>query len=105
MLFLDGMYVERLNGATRFHRINVPSGREMTQLAYTIADRIGRYLERQGLLERDAENRYLVLETADEKPLNLLQGRSITYRIALGPQSGRKVFTLQTLPAKETILA
>lgn len=26
-----------------------------------------------------------------------LLGHSITYRIALGPQVGRKVFTLQTL--------
>ena len=26
-------------------------------------------------------------------------GHSITYRIAVGPQAGRKVFTLQTLPA------
>ena len=28
-----------------------------------------------------------------------LHGHSITYRIAMGPQTGRKVFTLQTLPA------
>jgi hypothetical protein len=28
-----------------------------------------------------------------------LWGHSITYRIAVGPQAGRKVFTLQTLPA------
>ena len=28
-----------------------------------------------------------------------LQGRSITYRIAMGPQAGRKVLTLQTIPA------
>jgi hypothetical protein len=27
--------------------------------------------------------------------------RATTYRIALGPQAGRKVFTLQTLPACE----
>jgi hypothetical protein len=27
-----------------------------------------------------------------------LLGHSITYRIAVGPQAGRKVFTLQTLP-------
>jgi hypothetical protein len=27
-----------------------------------------------------------------------LQGHSITYRMAVGPQQGRKVFTLQTLP-------
>lgn len=30
-----------------------------------------------------------------------LHGRSISYRITIGPQQGRKVFTLQTLPAEE----
>ena len=30
-----------------------------------------------------------------------LLGASITYRIAVGPQRGRKVFTLQTLPGCE----
>jgi hypothetical protein len=28
-----------------------------------------------------------------------LQGASVCYRIAMGPQQGQKVFTLQTLPA------
>ncbi|ECM6147938.1 IS91 family transposase, partial [Escherichia coli] len=28
-------------------------------LTHTIAHRVGRYLERQGLLERDVENSYL----------------------------------------------
>ena len=32
-------------------------------------------------------------------PMDQLLGSSITYRIAVGPQQGRKVFTLQTLPA------
>ena len=31
--------------------------------------------------------------------MDQLLGASITYRIAVGPQQGRKVFTLQTLPA------
>jgi hypothetical protein len=31
--------------------------------------------------------------------MDQLLGHSITYRIAVGPQAGRKVFTLQTLPA------
>lgn len=31
--------------------------------------------------------------------MNELLGHSITYRIAVGPQAGRKVFTLYTLPA------
>jgi hypothetical protein len=33
--------------------------------------------------------------------MDQLLGHSITYRIAVGPQQGRKVFTLQTLPATD----
>src|SRR3989304_3120908 len=33
--------------------------------------------------------------------MDQLLGHSITYRIAVGPQQGRKVFTLQTLPARD----
>ena len=32
-----------------------------------------------------------------------LLGHSITYRIAVGPQQGRKVFALQTLPNCESV--
>ena len=33
--------------------------------------------------------------------LEFLQGQYITYRIAVAPHEGRKVFTLQTVPASE----
>jgi len=35
--------------------------------------------------------------------MDQLRGHSITYRIALGPQQSRKVFTLQTLPVERDI--
>jgi Putative transposase len=70
-----------------------------TRLAQAVALRIGRYLERQGWLMRDAENSYLAGDELGARPMNRLLGSSITYRIAVGPQQGRKVFTLQTLPA------
>ncbi|MGA7799578.1 MAG: IS91 family transposase [Gammaproteobacteria bacterium] len=101
MLFLDGVYVARPDGSTRFRWVKAPTGQELTQLAHTITHRVGRFLERQGLLERDAENSYLAGDTTDDDPLNPLLGSSITYRIAIGPHAGRKVFTLQTLPACE----
>jgi ribosomal protein S27E len=101
MLFLDGVYVDRLDGSARFRWVSSPTTQELTQLSQTIARRVGRYLERQGLLERDAENSYLTTDTVPEDPMNQLLGHSITYRIAVGPQTGRKVFTLQTLPACE----
>jgi len=34
----------------------------------------------------------------EDDALGQLQGHSITYRIAMGPQKGRKVLTLQSLP-------
>ena len=61
--------------------------------------RVGRYLERQGLLERDAENSSLA--GAEIEAMEQLLSSSNTYRIAVGPQQGRKVFTLQTLPAND----
>jgi hypothetical protein len=49
--------------------------------------------------ERDTDHSYLSGEAVDAGPIDQLLRRSITYRIAVGPQAGRKVFTLQTLPA------
>jgi hypothetical protein len=99
MLFLDGVYVDGANGSNlRFRRVKAPTSAELTQLTQTIAHRVGRFLERQGLLERDAENSYLTGDGVEAGPLDQLLGHSITYRIAVGPHAGRKVFTLQTLP-------
>ena len=102
MLFLDGVYIDSRHGANpRFRRVKAPTSDELTQLTHTIALRVGRYLERRGLLERDTGNCYLTPEAiiaSDEDPSNHLLGSSITYRIAVGPQQGRRVFTLQTLP-------
>ncbi len=74
-----------------------PSSDELTQLTHTIAHRVARYLERQGLLVRDEGNSYLTAQGKDadpDSPMNHLLGSSITYRIAVGPQQGRKVFSL-----------
>jgi len=92
MPFLDGVYVDRPDGSARFRRVKGPTGAELTRRAHTIARRVGRFLERQGLLERDAENSYLAGEPVAAGPLDQLLGHSITYRIAVGPQQGRKVF-------------
>jgi ribosomal protein S27E len=115
MLFLDGVYVERRDGSLRFRWVKEPTSAELARLTQTLALRTGRYLERQGLLERDAddcrdaggratqgavaENSYLARDDLEAGPMEQLLGSSITYRIAVGPQQGRKVFTLQTLAA------
>jgi hypothetical protein len=96
---LAGVYVERPDGSLRFHWVTAPSSAELARLTQNLAQRIARYLERQGLLERDAEDSYLAGDGLEAGLLDQLLGLSITYRIAVGPQQGRKVCTLQMLPA------
>jgi hypothetical protein len=83
-----------------------PNGRRCTnsssslqQLVEQIAARIGHALERRGLVERDLENAWLSADT-EAGPLDDLLGHSITYRIAMGPRAGQKLFTLQTVPPR-----
>jgi hypothetical protein len=101
MLYLDGVYVERHDGSLWFRWVTAPSSAELARLTQALALRIGRYLERQGLLERDAQHCYLAGDDLDAGPMAQLLGASITYRIAVGRHQGRKVFTLQTLPGCE----
>ena len=80
--------------------VPAPSTEELKRLVQRIAERIGRSLERSGLITRDIDNAYLAFDPAEESPMHGLLGSSITYRIATGPREGQKVFTLQTLPAE-----
>jgi hypothetical protein len=41
------------------------------------------------------------LEGVEEDAMQQVVGCSVSYRIAIGPQKGRKVFMLQTIPAWE----
>ena len=45
MLFLDGVYVDRLDGSARFRWVRSPTRQELTQLAQTIAHRVSRFLD------------------------------------------------------------
>lgn len=101
MLFIDGVYQEKHNGQLRFHRVSAATNSELNTLVATISQRVAGHLERQGLLVRDDESSYLTLDLQDDDAMRQLQGHSITYRIAVGPQQGRKVFTLQTIPPWE----
>lgn len=98
ILLLDGVYAKDVHGKPRFRRVKAPSGNELYTLVHTLSRRIARCLEKRGLLERDAENTWLILEEIEEDTLTQLHGASLTYRVVAGSQKGRKVFTLQTLP-------
>jgi len=46
-------YTQKKGGGTKFHRTNAPDQQELTKLVHTISHRVARFLERQGILERD----------------------------------------------------
>lgn len=69
LLFLNGVYVDGANGSsTQFRGVKAPMRNEFTVVAHAIAQRIGRFLERQRLLERDAENGYLAGDAVETGP-------------------------------------
>ena len=80
---------------SRCHRGSAPTQPELQRLLRTIATRVTRALERQGLLIRDDETPSLDLEPADG--FEQLLGAAVHYRIATGPHAGRKALTLRTV--------
>ena len=57
--------------------------------------------DREKTIARHMESTYLNFPEDDEDSLLQLQGASVSCRIAMGPQQGQKIFTLQTLPARD----
>ena len=101
MLFLDGIYMDGFNKEKQvFRRVRAPTTIELNALVYKLSQRVARFLTKQGLLIEDIDNSYLNLDGLAPDPMQDLHGHSITYRVALGAQRGKKVFTLQTLPAQ-----
>jgi hypothetical protein len=96
LLMLDGVYLPGA-GEPLFRQVSAPTPAELEALLGQIVARIARQLERRGLVVRDAEGSYLSAGPGEEDGLDALVGHSITYRIAVGPNEGRKAFTLQTL--------
>jgi ribosomal protein S27E len=99
MIFLDGVYVLTEGATPVFRHVPAPTGAELQDLVQQIATRIGKVLEQRSLIERDMENAWLATH-GEGGPLDDLIGHSITYRIAVGPRAGQKLFTLQTVPAR-----
>ena len=96
MLFLDGVYTEDAMGKVCFQRVQVPIQEELLSLTHTLSQLVVRFLERRGLLERDAENSDLVYERQEEDVTQQLYGHCVTYHITVGPHQARKIFTLST---------
>ena len=100
MLFLEGVIIQKRE-RTNFKRVKAPSHRDIECIVHTISHRIATYLEKAGLIQRDMDNTFLDLPMDDEDSLLPLQAASVSYRIAVGKDAGKKVFSLQILPAKD----
>lgn len=101
MLFLGGIYMDGFKKEKQvFKQVKAPTTTELNALVHILSQRVARFFTKQGLLVEDIDNSYLNLDGLAPDPMQDLHGHSITYRVALGAQRGKKVFTLQTLPAQ-----
>ena len=74
MLFPDGVYTGGSNGRpVRFTRVEAPSRDELTRLTHTIAQRVGRYLERLC--------RYITRPAVSMKRVSLTRNGQVRYAL------------------------
>ena len=78
-----------------------PTTEDLDRITHTIAKRVSRYLERAGYLYRDAESEYLDLVPDEDDVMHGIIGASISYRLAFGPNAGKKALTLQAVPVSD----
>ncbi len=97
ILVPDGAYTFE-HDKPHFHRAPAPSPTELCQLLDTLIARITRTLVRGGVLIEEPEHPYLDLEL--NSPLEQLSAAAVRYRIAVGPQAGRKTMTLRNPRAR-----
>jgi hypothetical protein len=97
MLYLNGVY----DSKGYFWPVKPPTTGDLDKITHMIATRVSRYLERAGYLYRDAESEYLDLISEEDDVMHGIISASITYRLAFGPNAGRKALTLQAVPVSE----
>ena len=98
MLYLGGVYDKK----GYFWPVKPPTKEDLDYITHVIAKRVSRFLEREGYLYRDAESEYLDLVPDEEDAMQGILGASITYRLAFGPNAGRKALTLQAIPGSDS---
>ncbi len=67
ILFLNGVYGTGDPDASLFRRVPAPTRAQLQAMLVRISQRVGRYLQRQGLLVRGPEQDYLQLDVLDEE--------------------------------------
>jgi len=58
----------------------MPTVEQLHELLLCISQRVARFLERRGILERDEDNSYLTLDDLEEDPLQDIHSHAVTYR-------------------------
>ncbi len=96
MMFPDGVYSFE-DGRPKFQLTTPPSNQELDKLLKSLVQRVVRFLEKRGFIEKDGGTAFLSLDS-DPTAMDQVQSSSITYRIALGKHKGQKALTLKTLP-------
>lgn len=76
LFVIDGVYDVRRHGRPRFVTVPAGTAAEMAALVQRISERVGRHLERRGLLVRDVESAWLDFDTEESSPLDDLAGHS-----------------------------
>lgn len=100
MIFLDGVFVDDEKEGQRFVNVQAPKESEMMALVHKISLRVARYLERAGIIRRDEENTFFADDALENDGMVEHRAHSINYLISMGPQKGRKVFTLKCEPPR-----
>jgi hypothetical protein len=72
----------------------MPSG--LPYSGWALLTRVTRYLERQGLIIKDADHDSFQQPLSDDDLFTRLQASSVTYRFATGPRKGQKAFVLKS---------
>ena len=83
-------------------RAPAPRPAQLRQLLDTVLARIIGALERGGVLVKEDEQAYFDLSL--DSPLEQLSAAAVRYRIAVGPQAGRKTMTLRSAEAQSEAL-
>ncbi len=93
MLLLEGGYYDTPEGP-KFWWIEAPTDQEIQELVKIIAERVIRFLKKQGYFADDQE---AVEETDSDEILPELQAASVRSRVALGERRGQKIRSIGSI--------
>ena len=95
IIALDGVFLTHSKYPNPiFKQVSKPTALEIQQVLDNISIKVAIRLEKLGFIERDMDNYYLALDEHRHNDHDELSGYSTTYRVAVGPNQGKKVFTL-----------